>query len=77
MMGSSSHTHTLHMHIHTHAHMHAKATVSANPEQFRLKYRLNEYVKPIMDLLKETENLNLAPELLEPEAQSIEKVRPH
>ena len=36
--------------------------------------RLNEYAKPITDLLRETENLNLAPELLEPEAQSIQKV---
>lgn len=36
--------------------------------------RLNEYVRPITDLLKETESLNLAPELLEPEAQSIQKV---
>lgn len=27
-----------------------------------------------MDLLRETHNINLAPEVLEPEAQSIEKV---
>jgi hypothetical protein len=36
--------------------------------------RLNEYVKPITDLLRETEGLNLAPELLEPDPQSISKV---
>ena len=36
--------------------------------------RLNDQMKPITDLLRETENLNLAPEILEPEAQSIEKV---
>lgn len=32
-------------------------------------------MKPITDVLRETENLNLAPEVLEPEAQSIEKVQ--
>ena len=36
--------------------------------------RLNDQMKPITDLLRETENINLAPEILEPEAQSIEKV---
>lgn len=33
--------------------------------------RLNEQLSPILELLRETENLNLAPELLEPEPQSI------
>lgn len=36
--------------------------------------RMNDQMKPITDVLRETENLNLAPEILEPEAQSIEKV---
>ena len=36
--------------------------------------RLNLQMKPIMELLKEAETINLAPELLEPEAQSIQKV---
>ena len=38
--------------------------------------RLNEYVRPITDLLRETESLNLAPELLEPDPQSISNVSP-
>jgi len=38
-------------------------------------HRLNDQMKPITDVLRETENLNLAPEVLEPEAQSIEKVQ--
>ena len=33
--------------------------------------RLNEQLSPILELLRETENLSLAPELLEPEPQSI------
>ena len=37
--------------------------------------RLNEQMSPIVELLRQAENLNLAPEILEPEAQSISKVR--
>ena len=36
--------------------------------------RLNEQLKPIVDLLRETENIVLAPELLEPTPQGINKV---
>ena len=36
--------------------------------------RMNDQMKPITDLLRETENINLAPEILEPETQSIQKV---
>ena len=37
----------------------------------RLLHRLNEQLRPILELLRETESLSLAPELLEPEPQSI------
>lgn len=36
--------------------------------------KMNDQMKPITDLLRETENINLAPEILEPETQSIQKV---
>ena len=39
-----------------------------------LSSRMNDQMKPITDLLRETENINLAPEILEPETQSIQKV---
>ncbi len=34
---------------------------------------LNDQLQPILQLLKETENINLAPELLEPEPRGINK----
>ena len=39
-----------------------------------ISFRLNEQLKPIVDLLRETENITLAPEVLEPTPQSIKKV---
>jgi transcription initiation factor TFIIE subunit alpha len=39
-----------------------------------MPFRLNEQLKPIVDLLRETENITLAPEVLEPTPQSIRKV---
>ena len=41
---------------------------------FLVNCRLNEQLKPIVDLLRETENIVLAPEILEPSPQGIKKV---
>ena len=36
--------------------------------------RLNAQLRPILDLLREVENINLSPEILEPELHSIQQV---
>ena len=33
--------------------------------------RMNQQLRPVLDLLRQTENLNLAPELLDPEPHGI------
>ena len=36
-----------------------------------LCFRLNQELKPIVDLLRETENIELAPEVLEPTPKEV------
>lgn len=41
---------------------------------FAFFFRLNEQLKPILDLLRETENVVLASEVLNPSPQGVKKV---
>ena len=39
-----------------------------------INFRLNEQLKPILDLLRETENVVLASEVLDPSPQAVKMV---
>ena len=51
------------------SHMSCLCMCCSNPNSLVFPHRLNEQLHPILVLLKETESLRLAPELLEPEPQ--------